>query len=76
MSWRRASSGGDGAVVTAVIGRIIAAGSGRVARAGEPAQVLTADLLRDIFGVVAHVTTDPDGRPICVPLRSTGGSNP
>ncbi len=50
---------------------VVALHGGRVVRAGEPARVLTADLLHDVFGVVAHVTTDPAGRPVCVPLRST-----
>lgn len=45
--------------------------AGRVVRSGEPAAVLTADLLRDVFRVVAHISTDATGRPVCVPLRST-----
>ena len=34
---------------------------------GSPEEVMTADIIREVFGVDAHVTSDPrNGRPHCV----------
>ena len=42
--------------------------AGRVAAAGEPADVLTADLLADVFELKARVF-EVDGAPAVVPTR-------
>ncbi|KHL13196.1 iron complex transport system ATP-binding protein [Mumia flava] len=43
--------------------------AGRVVTAGPPAEVLTRDMLADVFGLSAHVFPDPvDGLPTVVPV--------
>jgi iron complex transport system ATP-binding protein len=43
---------------------------GEVVTAGPPAQVLTRELLRDVFDVEADITTDPlTGAPVVLPVR-------
>ncbi|GAA3398329.1 ABC transporter ATP-binding protein [Cryptosporangium minutisporangium] len=45
---------------------------GRVHTTGAPADVVTPELLRDVFGLAAHVFPDPvDGLPTVVPARAT-----
>ncbi|MCZ4067304.1 ABC transporter ATP-binding protein [Microbacterium sp. H37-C3] len=44
--------------------------SGRVVAAGAPAEVLTAELIADVYGVTAEVTADArDGHPVITFLR-------
>ncbi|MEM8529503.1 MAG: ABC transporter ATP-binding protein [Chloroflexota bacterium] len=41
---------------------------GHVVSTGEPHEVMTTDMLRDVFGVVADIVPDPrTGVPLCVP---------
>ena len=42
---------------------------GRIAARGTPAEVLTPDLLREVYGVEARVVHDEDGIPLVVPLQ-------
>lgn len=47
---------------------LIAVQGGRIYAQGDPAALLTDDLLRDVFGLKAHRLTDPDtGRPHIIP---------
>lgn len=47
---------------------LIALRQGRVAAAGPPAEVVTPELLRSVFGVEGAVIADPhSGAPLCVP---------
>jgi iron complex transport system ATP-binding protein len=47
---------------------VIALLSGNVVDAGPPAQVVTPELLRAVFGVEAHIIRDPHtGVPLCLP---------
>ena len=49
--------------------RIIAMHDGRIVADGPPAEVLTAPVLRAVFGLDAHVLTDPvAGTPLIVPI--------
>ncbi|HZZ51329.1 MAG TPA: ABC transporter ATP-binding protein [Pseudonocardia sp.] len=49
--------------------RLIAMRDGRIVAAGEPAEVLTADLLRAVFGLEAQIMVDPvAGTPLVVPI--------
>lgn len=49
--------------------RMIAMYQGKVVADGVPAEVMTPELLRDCFGVVASVFTDPQtGSPVCTPI--------
>lgn len=48
--------------------QVIALSGGRVYDAGPPAEVVTPDLLREVFGVEADVVPDPrTGAPLCIP---------
>jgi len=50
-------------------GHLIAMRAGAVVAAGDPASVVTADLMRDVFGVESVVADDPvTGTPLVVPL--------
>lgn len=47
---------------------ILALREGRIVSAGHPADIITAGLLREVFGVTARIFTDPaTGRPWCIP---------
>lgn len=47
---------------------VIALREGTVFRAGTPAEVMTEDLLREVFGVEADIVRDPrNGIPLCIP---------
>ncbi|WP_034387190.1 ABC transporter ATP-binding protein [Deinococcus sp. YIM 77859] len=47
---------------------IVAVLDGRVYAQGDPAEVMNRALLRDVFGLEAHLLTDPDtGRPHVIP---------
>ncbi|MEE1930507.1 ABC transporter ATP-binding protein [Streptomyces sp. TRM 70351] len=49
--------------------RLVAMKDGRVAASGAPAEVLTEELLADVFGLRARVRTDEEtGTPLVVPL--------
>jgi len=49
--------------------RLVAMKDGRIVASGPPAQVLTVDLLRDVFGLQARVLDDPvTGTPMVVPV--------
>ena len=48
---------------------LIALASGRLHAAGDPAEVLTADTVRAVFGLESQVIVDPtSGRPLMVPI--------
>ena len=52
---------------------IIAMNAGRVVAQGSPEDVITADLVHDVFGLPAHVLPDPvAGTPLVVPLGAPG----
>ncbi|HZA04463.1 MAG TPA: hypothetical protein VE617_07860, partial [Propionibacteriaceae bacterium] len=47
---------------------------GKLLASGPPADVLTPDLLRDVFGLEAEVIPDPtSGTPLVLPLRRASG---
>ncbi|WP_084048772.1 ABC transporter ATP-binding protein [Deinococcus hopiensis] len=47
---------------------LVAVANGRVYAQGDPAKLMTPELLRDVFGLRAHLLTDPDtGRPHLIP---------
>lgn len=51
-------------------GRLVALRDGRVAAEGPPDQVVTPELLREVFGVEGRVGRDPQrGWPVCYPDR-------
>ncbi len=53
--------------------RIIAMSDGRVVAQGAPEEVITAELVHDVFGLPAHVLPDPvAGTPLVVPLGAPG----
>ena len=48
--------------------RMVALNEGRIVADGPPAGVLTPDMLAEVFGVRAHILTDPEsGTPVCLP---------
>ncbi|WP_082581164.1 ABC transporter ATP-binding protein [Leifsonia sp. Root227] len=52
---------------------IIAMNDGRVVAQGTPEEVITADLVHDVFGLPAHILPDPvAGTPLVVPLGPPG----
>ena len=52
---------------------VIAMSEGRIAAEGPPTDVITADLVNDVFGLPAHVFPDPvSGTPLVVPLGAPG----
>ena len=49
--------------------RLVALRAGSLHAAGDPAEVLTADVVRDVFGMESQVVPDPvSGRPIVLPI--------
>lgn len=50
-------------LAAAYAGRMVVLHQGQVAAEGPPAEVLTADLLREVFGVAADIRSETDGRP-------------
>lgn len=49
--------------------RLVVMDRGRIAAVGEPGEVLTAELVRDVFGVPASIVPDPvSGRPLVIPI--------
>ncbi|MFI1970342.1 ABC transporter [Streptomyces cinnamoneus] len=54
---------------------LVAMKAGRVVAAGRPAEVVTADLVREVFGLESVVVPDPvTGGPLVVPGRPWGGA--
>jgi iron complex transport system ATP-binding protein len=52
---------------------IVAMRDGHVVAAGDPRQVVTAGLLRDVFGVESWVVADPQtGKPLVLPMGPPG----
>jgi ABC-type cobalamin/Fe3+-siderophores transport system ATPase subunit len=49
--------------------RVVLLASGRVRAAGTPAEVLTAELLGEVFGVPIRVGVDPEGDRYFIPAR-------
>lgn len=48
---------------------LIAVRAGRLHAAGDPAEVLTADVVRDVFGMESQVIPDPvSGKPMVLPI--------
>ncbi|MDN5716515.1 MAG: ABC transporter ATP-binding protein [Janibacter sp.] len=48
--------------------RLVVMGEGRIRGDGDPASVLTADLVHDVFGLAADVVADPQaGTPMVIP---------
>lgn len=53
--------------------RIVALRDGRVHAQGAPSDVITAELVRDVFAIEAKIIDDPvTGTPLCVPIRGAG----
>jgi iron complex transport system ATP-binding protein len=49
---------------------LVALKGGRIVAEGEPAAVVTADLVRDVFGLACRVVEDPEtGSPLIIPAR-------
>ena len=49
--------------------RLIAMRDGAIVAAGAPSEVVTQDLVRDVFGVPSRVIPDPvSGTPLVVPI--------
>ena len=54
---------------------VIAMHGGTIAAAGTPADVITAELVREVFGLDCIVVDDPvSGTPMVVPARVVAGS--
>ncbi|WP_300642673.1 ABC transporter ATP-binding protein [Nocardioides sp.] len=49
--------------------RLVAVRAGRLHAAGDPAEVLTVEVVRDVFGMESQVVEDPvSGKPIVLPI--------
>ncbi len=49
--------------------RLVVMSQGRVFSVGSPAEVITPEMLREVFGVEARILVDPEsGLPYCLPL--------
>jgi iron complex transport system ATP-binding protein len=49
--------------------RLFALRDGRMVAQGEPRDVLTADLIRHVFGIESHIMGHPtSGAPLCIPI--------
>ena len=56
---------------------VVALKDGRVFAQGEPAAVMTEDIIREVFGLDCRVVPDPvSGTPLCVPISRTGRTDP
>lgn len=52
--------------------QLVALWEGRVAAEGAPAEIVTEDLVRDVFGIDCRIVVDPvAGTPLCVPVGRT-----
>ncbi len=57
--------------------RIIAMSEGRVCMAGTPREVVTREMLREVFGVEARMVPDPEtGAPLCIPYALRADLDP
>ncbi|MDP9381383.1 MAG: ABC transporter ATP-binding protein [Chloroflexota bacterium] len=55
---------------------VVALSDGKVVAAGTPQEVVTSEVLREVFGVEAHILSDPDtGVPLCIPYALCENSN-
>ncbi|GIP42248.1 iron-dicitrate ABC transporter ATP-binding protein [Paenibacillus sp. J45TS6] len=55
---------------------MIAIKQGKAAATGSPNQVMTPDVLREVFGIEADIVTDPrTGVPLCLPYALAGKEN-
>jgi iron complex transport system ATP-binding protein len=51
--------------------RLVAMRAGKIVAVGDPAEVMTEDMLADVFGLTARVITDPvSGTPLVIPIGS------
>ena len=50
--------------------RIVVLDRGKIVASGEPVEVLTADMIRRVYGVHARITTDADGLPLVTPIHA------
>jgi iron complex transport system ATP-binding protein len=50
--------------------RIVVLDRGMIVASGEPVEVLTADLIRRVYGVHARITIDADGLPLVTPIHA------
>jgi iron complex transport system ATP-binding protein len=49
--------------------RLFALRDGKMVAEGDPQEVLTADLIRTVFGIDAHIVYHPtSGSPMCIPI--------
>jgi iron complex transport system ATP-binding protein len=49
--------------------KLFALRDGRMVAQGDPREVLTAELIREVFGIDAHILEHPtSGSPMCVPI--------
>lgn len=56
---------------------VIAMAEGRIAAAGEPSQIVTAEVIQRVFGLAARIIADPvTGMPLCIPERKAAGTDP
>jgi iron complex transport system ATP-binding protein len=56
---------------------LVAIRSGRIVESGPPRDILSAGLVREVFGAEVKVIADPcTGGPLCVPLSSRRPGNP
>ncbi|WP_295626261.1 ABC transporter ATP-binding protein [uncultured Corynebacterium sp.] len=51
---------------------VVVLDGGRVVAAGDPAEILTADLIGEVYGLDVEVLADSRGNPVIVPARGEG----
>ncbi|HLI50480.1 MAG TPA: ABC transporter ATP-binding protein [Thermomicrobiaceae bacterium] len=56
--------------------RLVVLDAGRVYASGSPDEILTAELLHDIYGIQASIVRGADGVPVAVPLASLRTARP
>jgi iron complex transport system ATP-binding protein len=55
----------------------VAMRDGSLVAAGRPSEVITADTVRDVFGLESLIIDDPvSGTPLVVPISSNAGRTP
>jgi iron complex transport system ATP-binding protein len=55
---------------------LVAIADGRIYAAGGPSEVLTSEMVRDVFGLESDITTDPRaGTPMCLPYALSGAAH-
>lgn len=56
---------------------VIAMAEGHIAAAGEPSQIVTAELIQRVFGLAVTIIADPvTGMPLCIPEGKAAGTDP